>query len=43
MRSDWQKRESRAKPRNVDDAGRNRLPKSEQKGLGEIQKTTKDK
>lgn len=38
MRSKWQKkkkkREARAKPRNVDDSGRNRPPKSEERELG---------
>lgn len=43
MRSRWQKREARAKPRNVDDSGRNRLPMREEKGLGKTQKTTKEK
>lgn len=37
------KKEARAKPRNVDDSGRNRTLKCKEKGLGETQRTTKDK
>lgn len=39
----WQKKEARAKTRNFDDSGRNRIPKSKKKGLGETQRTTEDK
>lgn len=38
MRSEWQKRETRTKPRNADNSGRNRLPKNEEKGLRETLK-----
>lgn len=41
MRSKWQKREAKAKPRNVDVSGRNRLSKSKEKGLGETQRHAK--
>lgn len=39
----WPKREARPKPRNVDSSGRKSCPKSDEKGLGETQKTTKQK